>query len=87
MLCFDVYYTMVIVCCQVFVTFFLKVFLRKFFVVLSCLIHPWVGAVACARVFASAPPSFACAGFYMMVGVLVWGWVRKGVGGAARGVG
>lgn len=30
MLCFDVYYTMFIVCCQVFVTSFLKVFLRKF---------------------------------------------------------
>lgn len=35
MLCFGVYYIMFIVCCQVFVTCFLKVFLRKFFVVVS----------------------------------------------------
>lgn len=68
---------------------------------LSCLIPPWVALLALVlsclgragfllglrpQVFVFRGSSVPCAGFYMMVGVLVWGWVRKGVGGAARRV-
>lgn len=43
---FDVYYTTVIVCCQVFVTVFLKVFLRKFFRIVSIRAFTCVGVVS-----------------------------------------
>lgn len=68
MLCFDVYYTMFVVFCQVFVTSFLKVFLRKFFVVLSCLIHPWVGVVSTGAVVLGARRVFGWFGLVRVLG-------------------
>lgn len=63
MLCFDVYYTMTVVFCQVFVTFFLKVFLRSFVAFVRrcfvCVVSIGAFVFGACRVFAG----FATAGF------------------------
>lgn len=86
MLCFGFYYIMFIVCCQVFVTCFLKVFCVMC-VALFCRVLPRVfwGCLLPA-VFVSRHPSFACGGLWCVVGVLVWGGVCLLVTGAAGGV-
>jgi len=65
---FDVYYTMVIVVCQVFVTFFLKKVLLFFSSLLSCLIPPWVGGVSIGAVVLGACWVFVGFGLVWVLG-------------------